>query len=150
MRTAVATASALAIVAVSRNERTEQVDKPDFLVTYGALMPAVEVPADCAFVVKPDNTVTPIRPVNGKIFELAELQAYLDAGHIEFKPLPFGWLIVHEEGRQKKLPFNRVASMLFRQAVATWIGAEKLTGRALFVEAVIVGPCIVALPGQID
>ena len=63
---------------------------------------------------KPDGTMTPVEPQNGKDFQLEELNRFV-GGYIEIiRPLdiPGHIMVINEEGKLKGLPFNPMASQI--------------------------------------
>ena len=75
---------------------------------------------------KPDGTMTPVEPQNGKDFQLDELNRFVD-GYIEIvRPLdmPGYIMVINEEGKLKGLPFNPMASKF-------WHANDPIVGNAL-------------------
>ena len=69
-----------------------------------------------AILISVDGKETEVSPKNGKSFELEEMQK-LVGGYIEFIYLHDGRImVINEEGKMKRLPYNFKASLYGNQA----------------------------------
>jgi hypothetical protein len=78
-----------------------------------------------AKVIKPDGTIQEVVPANGKTFTLDELQHHV-GGYIEILRMPGtgkAMMIVNEEGKLKSLPYNDVATKLWREGMEHHTGS---------------------------
>lgn len=89
-----------------------------------------------AKLIKTDGTVTEVKPKNGRVFELDELQAFV-GGYIQFIfPLPGQIVCLNEEGKIHGLEYNAVAT--------------ELVAHALLPGDVIVGNALVMSEGEVE
>lgn len=69
-----------------------------------------------AKLIKPDGTISEIKPLKGNHFTLEELQGYIH-GYIELVSTKDGkQMYIDEEGKIKKLDLNEKATMLYSGA----------------------------------
>lgn len=78
----------------------------------------------------PNNQATEIIPINDQTFTLEELQEYV-GGYIEILYLHHNQvLVVNEEGRLRKLPYNQQASDMYSNNYicgnAVWCNTDQL------------------------
>ena len=62
----------------------------------------------------PDGKITKVFPINEDTFSLEELQSFVD-GYMERIVLPVDKcsMIINEEGKKEKLPYNKFATQIF-------------------------------------
>ena len=69
--------------------------------------------------IKTDGTITEVEPKNGKDFSLDEVKLYIGGGYIEVIGVPDGLMVLDEDGKQKRLPFNKLATAVARPVIQT-------------------------------
>ena len=69
--------------------------------------------------IKTDGTVSEVEPANGKDFSLDEVKRFIGGGYMEVIGVPPGLMVLDEDGKQKRLPFNKLATEVARPVLQT-------------------------------
>jgi len=104
-----------------------------------------------ATIYKADGTVIhDVKPKNGKIFQLNELQAIVD-GYIEIIPAkkPGMILVCNEESKMLDLPRNEKATQLVHLFTPASLARDMLAARDAGIETIIVDPELLDEPDYI-
>jgi Domain of unknown function (DUF3846) len=82
--------------------------------------------------ITPDGTTTEVVPENGRAFTLPELHRHTDCDCVDIRRLmDHRWLVCDDDGKQKGLAPNAVATFLYNQGRLGW---DPVVGTVLVAE----------------